>query len=96
MESVGQFFFSVSAIEFADGVIKIRITLLEEQIVVISPPPTYPTFCHFRIDFNSFTPKIFASPLFLDSVFFSKISFASHVNEVWELALVAELMKSGK
>lgn len=55
------------------------------------PTPTYPTFCHFRIDFNSFIPRIFASPLFLESVLFAEI-FASHMNEVLELALVAELM----
>lgn len=44
---------------------------------------------------NSFTPQIFTSPLFLDSVVFAEI-FASHMNEVWELALVEELMKSRK
>lgn len=41
------------------------------------PTPTYLTFCRFRIDFNSFIPKIFASPLVLDSVVFAQISFAT-------------------
>lgn len=93
MESVRQFFFSVSAAGFADGVIKIRITFGGTNRYLPTP---HLSFCHFRIDFNSFTPEIFASPSFLDSVLFAEISFASHVNEVWELILVAELMKSEK
>lgn len=61
------------------------------------PAPTYLTFCHFRIDFSSFTPpRFFASPLFLDFESFAEITFAFSMNEVWELALIAELMKSGK
>lgn len=92
MESVRQFFFSVSAAGFADGVIKIRITFGGTNRYLPTPPPIFLPFS----DFNSFTPEIFASPLFLDSVLFAEISFASHVNEVWELILVAELMKSEK
>lgn len=80
-----------------DAVIKIGITLLEKLIFVVASTPAYLTFfCHFRVAFNLFAPEVFASPLFLHSVVFAEITFASHMNEVWELALVAELMKSEK
>lgn len=62
-------------------------------MVVASPPPPILLSAVFGLILISLL-KIFVSSLVLDSVF-AQISFASHVNEVWELALVAELMKSG-
>lgn len=66
-------------------------------MVVASPPPPISLSAIFglilvRLLFRDF----FASPLFLDVESFAEILFASPMNEVWELALSAELMKSGK
>lgn len=66
---------------------------------MLPPHPHLATFCHFRIDFNSFTPKIFASLLILDSIYTSVVFaeiFASPVDQVWELGSCCRVNEIGK
>lgn len=93
METVGQFFFSVLPMSSPPSNQNKNYSFGRANRSCCLPTPTDPTFCHFRIDFNSFIPRIFAFPLCIDSVLFAEISFASHMNEVLGLALVAEFTK---